>query len=46
MVPPKGGNIYIFPDGQRGKKGGLKRCPPSFLPLAFDNKDFHNQKKF
>jgi hypothetical protein len=20
MVPPKGGNIYIFPDGQRGKE--------------------------
>jgi len=19
-----------------GKKGGLKRCPPSFLPLSFD----------
>ena len=27
-----------------GKKGGLKRCPPSFLPLSFDRRDFHNKQ--
>jgi len=27
-------NGVPVPDSQVGKKGGLKRCPPSFLPLT------------
>lgn len=36
MYPLTGGNIYISLTVKGGKKGGLKRCPPSFLPLSFD----------
>ena len=49
MYPLTGGNIYISLTVKGGKKGGLKRCPPSFLPLSFDNKKFssaHNSIEF
>lgn len=44
MYPLTGGNIYISLTVKGGKKGGLKRCPPSFLPLSFDRRDFHNKQ--
>ena len=28
-----------------GKKGGLKLCPPSFLPLSFDKEVFFSQRR-
>lgn len=37
MIPPKGGNINIFPDGQRGKERWALSAahPPSFpCPLT------------
>ena len=42
---PLKGVIYTFSlTVKGGKKGGLKRCPPSFLPLSFDRRDFHNKQ--
>jgi hypothetical protein len=31
---------FRFPVGHGGKKGGLKLCPPSFLPLAMTKEIF------
>lgn len=37
---------YFVPDGQRGKEGGRKLTPSSFLSLSVDKRNFEKQECF